>query len=101
MPRKKDLAKIVPRRVQRRARKLAAVPKGAISMAEASAAAVYLGQRRARLAGKEGMAALGRLGAAAFWAGLNPAERTIEHRRRAATRKKNRAAKLAALLAKA
>lgn len=63
-------------------------------------AAVALGKRRAQLAGREGMAALGRLGAKAYWDKMSLNESALEMRRRAAVRKKNRKAKMAALLAK-
>lgn len=68
--------------------------------AEASAAARELGLRRMKLAGKAGMSALGSLGAKAFWGNLTPEERRLEGRRRAATRKRNRAAAMEAFLAK-
>lgn len=67
---------------------------------EASAAARELGLRRAKLAGKRGLSELGTRGATLFWARLTPEERRLEGRRRAASRKKNRAEYMRKLLAK-
>lgn len=84
--------------ISRRGRTAGIRPKATAE--EASAAARELGLRRMRLAGRDGMSKLGTLGANAFWARLTPEERRLEGRRRAATRRKNRAAYLEKLLAK-